>query len=164
MMDLLVKLMRIRRNSSSAHWTSLNLESSLRNYEPTEEPFNIHFVPKEVKSQSLAEKKLLVEKQLVWVLLLVVRRPLLMHTRRCCPLFQSFHILESFSRVLLLWSLRKLKQNILSMLLSIFSMGMLCSSLTAQTLSRSSFWKMYDYITSADHSAFILKTIPCVCT
>lgn len=35
----------------------VNLESSLRNYEPTEEPFNINFVPKEVKSQSLAEKK-----------------------------------------------------------------------------------------------------------
>ncbi|KAI3870662.1 hypothetical protein MKX03_000622 [Papaver bracteatum] len=35
----------------------VNLESSLRNYEPTEEPFNIDFVPKEVKSQSLAEKK-----------------------------------------------------------------------------------------------------------
>ncbi|KAI3969838.1 hypothetical protein MKX01_038306 [Papaver californicum] len=35
----------------------VNLESSLKNYEPTEEPFNIDFVPKEVKSQSLAEKK-----------------------------------------------------------------------------------------------------------
>ncbi|OVA18689.1 Clathrin/coatomer adaptor [Macleaya cordata] len=35
----------------------VNLETSLKNYEPSEEPFNIGAVPKEVKSQSLAEKK-----------------------------------------------------------------------------------------------------------
>ncbi|KAK4340327.1 hypothetical protein RND71_041789 [Anisodus tanguticus] len=34
-----------------------NLETSLKNYEPSEEPFDIHSVPKEVKSQPLAEKK-----------------------------------------------------------------------------------------------------------
>ncbi|KAJ6906082.1 coatomer subunit gamma-like isoform X1 [Populus alba x Populus x berolinensis] len=35
----------------------LNLETSLKNYEPSEEPFDIDSVPKEVKSQPLAEKK-----------------------------------------------------------------------------------------------------------
>ncbi|XP_024966959.1 coatomer subunit gamma isoform X2 [Cynara cardunculus var. scolymus] len=35
----------------------VNLETSLKNYEPTEEPFDISSVPKEVKSQPLAEKK-----------------------------------------------------------------------------------------------------------
>ncbi|XP_015056767.1 coatomer subunit gamma [Solanum pennellii] len=34
-----------------------NLETSLKNYEPSEEPFDIYSVPKEVKSQPLAEKK-----------------------------------------------------------------------------------------------------------
>ncbi|KAL0422745.1 UNVERIFIED_CONTAM: Coatomer subunit gamma-2 [Sesamum latifolium] len=34
-----------------------NMETSLKNYDPTEEPFDINSVPKEVKSQSLAEKK-----------------------------------------------------------------------------------------------------------
>ncbi|XP_042494327.1 coatomer subunit gamma-2 isoform X2 [Macadamia integrifolia] len=34
-----------------------NLETSLKNYEPSEEPFDIDAVPKEVKSQPLAEKK-----------------------------------------------------------------------------------------------------------
>ncbi|XP_061363566.1 coatomer subunit gamma [Gastrolobium bilobum] len=35
----------------------VNLESSLKNYESSEEAFNINLVPKEVKSQPLAEKK-----------------------------------------------------------------------------------------------------------
>ncbi|KAF9676007.1 hypothetical protein SADUNF_Sadunf09G0093500 [Salix dunnii] len=35
----------------------VNLERSLKNYEPSEEPFDIDSVPKEVKSQPLAEKK-----------------------------------------------------------------------------------------------------------
>ncbi|XP_010526924.1 PREDICTED: coatomer subunit gamma [Tarenaya hassleriana] len=35
----------------------VNLETSLRNYEPSEEPFDVTSVPKEVKTQSLAEKK-----------------------------------------------------------------------------------------------------------
>ncbi|KAK4401548.1 Coatomer subunit gamma-2 [Sesamum angolense] len=34
-----------------------NMEASLKNYDPTEEPFDINSVPKEVKSQSVAEKK-----------------------------------------------------------------------------------------------------------
>ncbi|KMZ74669.1 Coatomer subunit gamma-2 [Zostera marina] len=37
----------------------VNLESSLKNYVPSEEPFNIYSVPKELKSQSLSEKKTL---------------------------------------------------------------------------------------------------------
>lgn len=35
----------------------VNLETSLKNYEPSEEPFDINSVPREVKSQPLAEKK-----------------------------------------------------------------------------------------------------------
>ncbi|XP_022970486.1 coatomer subunit gamma-2-like isoform X1 [Cucurbita maxima] len=35
----------------------INLETSLKNYEPSEEPFDIGSVPKEIKSQQLAEKK-----------------------------------------------------------------------------------------------------------
>ncbi|WVZ19916.1 hypothetical protein V8G54_007238 [Vigna mungo] len=35
----------------------VNLENSLKNYEPSEEAFDINFVPKEVRSQPLAEKK-----------------------------------------------------------------------------------------------------------
>ncbi|KAM0949878.1 putative clathrin/coatomer adaptor, adaptin-like, coatomer/calthrin adaptor appendage [Dioscorea sansibarensis] len=35
----------------------VNLETSLQNYEPSEKPFDISLVPKEVKSQPLAEKK-----------------------------------------------------------------------------------------------------------
>ncbi|KAH1244116.1 Coatomer subunit gamma-2 [Glycine max] len=35
----------------------VNLETSLKNYEPSEEGFDINSVPKEVKSQPLAEKK-----------------------------------------------------------------------------------------------------------
>ncbi|XP_039138853.1 LOW QUALITY PROTEIN: coatomer subunit gamma-2-like [Dioscorea cayenensis subsp. rotundata] len=35
----------------------VNLETSLQNYEPSEQPFDISLVPKEVKSQPLAEKK-----------------------------------------------------------------------------------------------------------
>ncbi|XP_039060886.1 coatomer subunit gamma-like [Hibiscus syriacus] len=34
-----------------------NLENSLKNYEPSEESFDINYVPKEVKTQPLAEKK-----------------------------------------------------------------------------------------------------------
>ncbi|KAI3448041.1 hypothetical protein Pfo_004706 [Paulownia fortunei] len=34
-----------------------NIETSLKNYNPTEEPFDINSVPKDVKSQPLAEKK-----------------------------------------------------------------------------------------------------------
>lgn len=34
-----------------------NQETSLKNYEPSEEQFDIHSVPREVKSQPLAEKK-----------------------------------------------------------------------------------------------------------
>nr|XP_023895673.1 coatomer subunit gamma [Quercus suber]POE57117.1 coatomer subunit gamma [Quercus suber] len=35
----------------------VNLETSLKTYEPSEEPFDINSVPKEIKSQPLAEKK-----------------------------------------------------------------------------------------------------------
>ncbi|WOH04633.1 hypothetical protein DCAR_0624044 [Daucus carota subsp. sativus] len=35
----------------------VNLELSLKNYEPSEKPFDVNSVPKEVKSQQLAEKK-----------------------------------------------------------------------------------------------------------
>ncbi|KAJ8763375.1 hypothetical protein K2173_002258 [Erythroxylum novogranatense] len=35
----------------------VNLETSLKNYELSEQPFDINFVPKEVKTQTLAEKK-----------------------------------------------------------------------------------------------------------
>ncbi|XP_010254880.1 PREDICTED: coatomer subunit gamma-2 [Nelumbo nucifera] len=35
----------------------VNLETSLKNYEPSEEPFDIDSVPREFKSQALAEKK-----------------------------------------------------------------------------------------------------------
>ncbi|KAH0462371.1 hypothetical protein IEQ34_009946 [Dendrobium chrysotoxum] len=35
----------------------VNLEASLRSYEPSEEPFNLSAIPKEVKSQPLTEKK-----------------------------------------------------------------------------------------------------------
>ncbi|XP_010548052.1 PREDICTED: coatomer subunit gamma-like [Tarenaya hassleriana] len=35
----------------------INLETSLKNYEPSEEPFDVTLVPKEVKSQPLTEKK-----------------------------------------------------------------------------------------------------------
>ncbi|CAN6870418.1 unnamed protein product [Brassica oleracea] len=35
----------------------VNMETSLKNYEPSEEAFDVDYVPKEVKSQPLAEKK-----------------------------------------------------------------------------------------------------------
>ncbi|XP_039065757.1 coatomer subunit gamma [Hibiscus syriacus] len=35
----------------------VNLENSLKNYEPSEESFDINYVPKEIKTQPLAEKK-----------------------------------------------------------------------------------------------------------
>ncbi|GAB2267303.1 hypothetical protein Dimus_002289 [Dionaea muscipula] len=35
----------------------INLETTLKNYEPSEDPFNIDSVPKEVKSQPLSDKK-----------------------------------------------------------------------------------------------------------
>ncbi|CAN1255698.1 Coatomer subunit gamma [Linum perenne] len=41
----------------------VNLETSLRNHEASEEPFDINSVPREVKSQALAEKKAAGKKQ-----------------------------------------------------------------------------------------------------
>lgn len=140
--------------------------------EPSEEPFDINSVPREIKSQPLAEKKAPGKKQAGPVpsgppSTIDAYEKLL----SSIPEFSNFgklfkvcilkFFLLSFLQYLFsskklkylffifaigslqpLWSLQRQKLNMQLMLSSIFLIVMLCSSITAPILSQSNYWKM----------------------